>query len=41
MLELTNFAQLLQLCGLAAVACMWLVWGDVTVQALIDHKQAQ
>ena len=24
---------------IAAVACVWLVWGDITVQALIDHNK--
>ena len=40
MLELAD-QRILQLCGFAAVACMWLIWGDVTVQALIDHKHAR
>ena len=35
MLELAteqNLVQLLQLCGLAAVACMWPLWDDITIQ---------
>ena len=42
-LELTtehNLPRLLQPCGLVAMACMWPVWVDVTVQLLIDHKHA-
>ena len=37
----TYFAQVLQPCSLAAVACMWPVWGDITVQVLTDRKHAR